>query len=820
MAINIVSESLFTKLITQYNSAKLENPHLDVECEVRFCDVQERLINGVPYYAYDNLMKELIKNCRGVYTLQHHIDYIMNNKDDNRIRYTEVFENGFDDKTSKVIRVVKNNKFNESDMNYGLRFNVATETTEDVDMIPTDDLTMIRKKARSKFVLANCVIDLTDITITELDQQQKSYKKYEVELELTGNITYPVFEKALRFCYITMSKSQVVFSMKERNTVIADFNKLISSKNTSQLYTLDTKLMANARNMSMEDLRNGLLIGYYRKHPGEVPMTFGPTQGPYYTVSVKADGKRCFLYYHEKGIFFLSTPNQVSKIRSVPVGMNYRPMIGTILEGEYIPRNELNFVPEEMNDSHQGLYLVYDILASGNNNDIQSFIYEERYRKATNSLGAFPNNIFHMTMKDVHMICDSRDFFNYNREMLNKLHPYKNDGLVYTPNLCYNAEPQNRSGCYNILKWKPIDELTIDFRIIKKGSSYMLMYLDTNKKTEVPFSGSIEHPFLIENFEVPADIQKYIGLICEMEYVQGKLRIKKIRADKMSPNGTTTVVSTWNDIHNPITKELILGLEFGLIYKHHNDQKTDLYQYLNSQLSINKSGPYSLLCIGSGRGGDLSKWIRHSFNPVITVEPNESNLQELERRANLLKEKITHYPLNTIGQDVETIIDKVKSIHENNHIDAIVYMLSLTFFFDNKESTTSISDLCLNCLREQGYLAFLTMDGKKVKSYFSNIDNYEYVSPPSYPVKGKRANLTQIDMILIDDKKLYIHIPNSIVEHQYEYLTDLDYLDKLLQANGLQKVHHIDLDGKSAFLNEEEYIFNRLFTACVYMKGK
>src|SRR5207253_5209168 len=99
----------------------------------------------------------------------------------------------------------------------------------------------------------------------------------------------------------------------------------------------------------------------------------------------------------------------------------------------------------------------------------------------------------------------------------------------------------------------------------------------------------------------------------------------RIRADKHRPNHRNIAVDVWDDIHHPIEPETLQGRSLVLSRAAFNRIKRALYDSIPS----NKT----LLDIGGGNGGDISKWGR--YRRVVSVEPKEKNRQEFTRRVQL-----------------------------------------------------------------------------------------------------------------------------------------------------------------------------------------
>ena len=225
------------------------------------------------------------------------------------------------------------------------------------------------------------------------------------------------------------------------------------------------------------------------------------------------------------------------------------------------------------------------------------------------------------------------------------------------------------------------------------------------------------------------------------------------------------------------------------------------------------------MCIGSGRGGDLNKYIKYGFTNLYLVEPDENNRTELINRISQKKNfvkvetKFSDYEQNKgykykigsmYGQDVPAILADT----EGTNFDAVVYMLSLSYFFDNKSDILTIIKLAKSKLKSGGYFAAFSINGNKIRA-MQKIPGY---------FLGNTLNLKQITMTVENDKDVYVKIGTSRTANGIkEFLTDLNYLDRLFLANGFTRIEFADVPIDLG-LNGEERIYNSLFSTMIYQK--
>lgn len=349
----------------------------------------------------------------------------------------------------------------------------------------------------------------------------------------------------------------------------------------------------------------------------------------------------------------------------------------------------------------------------------------------------------------------------------------------------------------------------------------------------IPFIGSFQHPF-----NSKTDVEKDARLenapnesVFEFRWTgDNKFVIVRSRDDKPYPNRMEVALDVWKDIHSPLDETIIRGEKFGLVFRYHNREKWVLYNMVKDGLKEMKIK--TLLDIGSGRGGDVDKWIESGFTHIICVEPTEKNRIELTSRlqaANLERKKknlnqIIYYIVPTTGQDWQTIYNTVKQYAPNGKVDTISYMLSLSFFFDRIESLHSILYITALTLNSGGYFIALTIDGRYVLEYFNSVANYTETNGV------KKSHMRLIDFELrpattqIQLPHIFVNISESIVVNQTEYLTNIPVLDQLLRESrvgeipvGLVKITEWRTD-KEQFLIPEEIQYSKLFTAMIMKK--
>lgn len=188
----------------------------------------------------------------------------------------------------------------------------------------------------------------------------------------------------------------------------------------------------------------------------------------------------------------------------------------------------------------------------------------------------------------------------------------------------------------------------------------------------------------------------------------------------------------------------------------------------------------TLLSIGAGRGGDIWRWARSGYKKIVMVEPNSENRKELIRRLEGNKIPFEYLILDVPGQDVDYILKKSEEFF-NGRPDVVSFMLCLSFFnFQNDSQLNGLIRLASFGKK----VGILTQDHALVNKLFRSRPKFSSVifrvktwNPP------RMKTFTPGIPPSLVSKTLYIHIPNSIVEHQEEYLVNTDLLIRELKYN-------------------------------------
>jgi hypothetical protein len=200
----------------------------------------------------------------------------------------------------------------------------------------------------------------------------------------------------------------------------------------------------------------------------------------------------------------------------------------------------------------------------------------------------------------------------------------------------------------------------------------------------------------------------FVKFIRSSETLQPEVEMKEIKQEEAVSNLKDKKLMNFRKYHNDIKRKLIL------------DNLT------NDNMIV--------VDLGSGKGGDLPKYLKAKFKKLYMIEPNKENLKELKER---LRQK-EYYSLRNKIEIIESKAENLDLINKITQKADFVFMFySLTFFFKNRELLQDLSTVISGLLKEGGKLIATYMNGDKV---FSNLLKGDIVSN-SYTIKSTNLDI-------------------------------------------------------------------------------
>lgn len=550
---------------------------------------------------------------------------------------------------------------------------------------------------------------------------KKRLSKYEVEIEIISpDKTAEEFLSLIDYVYFGLIgnvisdlpreqlfplQEKVLFSTKDRE-IVADIHNFLFKEDVTRTkwknmtgFTLFDKTYWNKPvNIKLENLMP--------KFVNDEKSTFHlKTSYP----TLKLNGKRMFLLFTQEFCWLVSPPYKISKFAK----NTNNSLQGTYLDGEYF----------------RGIFYVFDILFK-DGVDVRKKWFLDRQKLLKECVDAIEPYYGSVEVKHFYT---KGDIYQRLRDAADEYEQRvaeddgSADGIIIQPANEYNNK--------NTYKWKPADQLTIDFKMIQgtrktigdpdypeltEDNYYRSFALTTGHDSSIFWPKSIKNSsgetitfeglIILDKGE---DYAKWVDTIaeCRWNYEKNTFEPVRIRDDRYQPNNYTTAIDVWNDIHNPIGLTTLTGQDLVIMRKIHNRIKeATLKRFLKENDTI--------LDIGSGRGGDLSKWRKLKLGKIYAIEPNEENSSELVRRLTEDREKFKNLPeielLSFGAEETEQIIEKIG----DDKLNAIVSFFSLTFFGENKEKYESLFDT-IRLIPEGGYFFGAVMDGERVANLLS-----------------------------------------------------------------------------------------------------
>lgn len=223
-----------------------------------------------------------------------------------------------------------------------------------------------------------------------------------------------------------------------------------------------------------------------------------------YYLTYKLDGKR---HLYQNGHLITS---KLEKIKFPLQGIHS----GTLLDGEL----------------YKGVYYVFDILFY-KGNDVRKLKFSERYDIIKGIKGITYKEYIHTSIK--------KDFYYLKNKYRDEMKiGGKIDGIIFTPDASYNVPP---------LKWKPVNLLSIDFKIRKRPERIFDLLLQ---------NGDVYTSTVVSKKQFDSyDDNSVVEFVCK----SNKFVPIRPRHDKENSNHLSVIQSNLTQIKNPINMRILLS---------------------------------------------------------------------------------------------------------------------------------------------------------------------------------------------------------------------------------------------------------------------
>ena len=421
-----------------------------------------------------------------------------------------------------------------------------------------------------------------------------------------------------------------------------------------------------------------------------------------YSVTDKADGERNLLYIHTDNRVYLIN----NRLKITYTGLKH-PHAKTIIDGELITKDRFG--------NNMNLYAAFDVYYhKGNNVSNKPLISKGKDRlDILKEVIESKENKFVSVNKDNKLNVKLKEFKYGNDEKILKhskiiIDNHKNDnieyyvdGLIFTPiNLNVGSKKEgddgSLTGTWNkVLKWKPVEDNTIDFLINFVRDTdlngeiykYCKLYVGYNQDLEIDPLKILKHEFEDNIYAKKEFGEVYLkynnnrhlvtndddvisdNMIVEFAYdndtdneflkwIPYRIRHDKTELYKMTnkisgtANDFSTAQNVWNTIQNPVTYDIITGVEKvdnSMVVKNSDDN--DVYYarevarnesllkemnsfhnyYVKNLYLYNRfRGKKSLFEIACGKAGDIHKWAKSNYKLCIGTDISKDNIYNVK----------------------------------------------------------------------------------------------------------------------------------------------------------------------------------------------
>lgn len=728
----------------------------NLELEARFRDVRRSPLSASTFQRVKNLF---------VRSEHHHVsstDYIQGD-----IRQT-VIPNQPDQWMEKT------RLWFLDDKQYPVSYKISLERA--IDPPDVFNPTLIRSKHRDSYYLGAVQIDLTHI-----HSQIDGKTTYEIEAELLDHDRLDTLSQAIDLLLTVILDTRILFTESQQQTVTNSFNQILGLDRPRST-ELNRFALTQARNLKKRDLVSGGIVS-------EKASTV------LYSVAHKADGERRALIIVVNQVWLVLPTDRYTYVKDISTNEFH----GTILDVELIPKEKR--LPGAPNTNYW--CLAFDTLAYRGDYRIQKASYTERIKFAHEVAQIISDDEVITISAKAKRGLTRTNFFDVMNEMFEEQShlTFHQDGFVFTPETQpyhpFTGRPPPLPKRIltihpDICKWKPVDKLTIDFRV-RNGELYV-----GSSEGEVRFTDlSPSPPLTVDKLNMsglPDNLVVEFGWATDHQW----LTPTRVRYDKTKPNNADIALDVWRDIHDPLSEELLRGRTFRLAHAYHNRIKRQLLEQYQG----------TLLDLGSGRGEDVAKWKK--YHHVVCVEPNETHRMELGRRIAGMGWRCTCDPadkearvliLPTGAESTELITDACRRFLGGQAM-VVASMLSLSFFWSaGRRLLPAVLNTIRQNLSPEGVFVFLTIDGDALEQMFR----------PSLPLLNPFASLDKLELenYRIDwlgKSEVRFTMPGTIVGEQVEGLVRLGDLREVLNFKNISRAD------QELFLSNNERTFSRLYS--------
>lgn len=405
------------------------------------------------------------------------------------------------------ISYTKKTRQGKIDSEFNYRISKATEENLNPDFVTVEFEENGRQKDRISFIDRNenglfYGVRL-DLTVAKLQKGDAIFTSYEVEMERKANLTINEFLARLAHLYF--------FYQGLADFFLTSYPKMMSAEEAKSVIFYQFNVMSTDERSSVVQQINNIISGskstggvsFKRNEAINIKMKDLLTNTEFKAITAKLDGVRKFMYICDKGVFLINPPFEIIKIS------NFATESQHLLDGELILYTE---IPR---------YYVFDcLIASGRN--VMAHDLFSRLKHIPDILKNSKSLLKGVVKLFAKRFWHEQSFYENVRNTLKDVEKFedkglKTDGLIIQPvRLPYKNT--------NTLKWKPVEQLTIDFRVVE---------LEKHRYQLFTFSQGDKEENKIEETEMGFELKLKKGVTSYAVSEKGKVRL----ADLLTTEG-------------------------------------------------------------------------------------------------------------------------------------------------------------------------------------------------------------------------------------------------------------------------------------------
>ena len=608
-----------------------------------------------------------------------------------------------------------------------------------------------------------------------------------------------------------------------------------------------------------------------------------------YTVTDKADGERFILFVDRKGRVYL-VDDRMNVLRTDIVSRNLE---STMLDGELVITFEsgikvYNYFAFDILYSNAEKTYEYPLFPKSERDRDRSRFYKLESAIRTFQKADVPRingvSMFNISAKNYRVINDEdvhrmKEWCGFIWNRREKGFRYDLDGLIFTPK--FEAYPIGKFWS-SALKWKPPVENSIDFLVKFRSGEQSVKTTITNiagqesvtkyQLADLYVGESLEKRGVREYVEKKFDLPNTIGTdptylikiplgstglkddvpirsetIIECVWEEGGWRVLKTRLDKTqrylasgknisnTANNIAVAISIWSTIVEPITVDMITGVEPIEEVEYYSKSGTDLTEpmrgfnnYIKTVLiSGSRKNGDSLIDFSCGRGGDIKKWFSSDYRRVVGLDVSRGNIESMDPkfgaagRIQHLQNKFPQYKSWSEGVKFfwadtskittaahpngvcQTVLKEDAAKALANPFDVGASFFTAHYYFESPLKIRGFFQNMFDNIRDGGLAVITCFDGLEIFKWLEHLETGQVYSGlvKSKPVwqikKAYNKNTPFLETSSNVGLKIDIKFESISDDYYSEYLLHPKYFTKIAEEYGFSVIS--DADAKSMF---------------------